>query len=134
MVKIVVDIAPMGAVRMTQRGKFAKPLPQRYMRYKQVIGWAAREQIKQPLNGPLRVKMAFYYPIPMSFTKAKKADAKAGLILPEVKPDLDNVVKGCFDALNSIAWKDDKQVVEESSIKRYSENPRIEIEIEEVVS
>ena len=134
MVKISVDIIPMGAVRMTQRGKFVKPLPQRYLRYKQTIGWAAREKIKHPLEGPIAVKMRFYYPLPMNMKKADRAAALDGRILPQVKPDIDNVIKGCFDSLNGIAWKDDKQVVKEYSEKFYSDQPRIEIEIEEVVS
>lgn len=121
----------MGAVRMTQRGKHIKPYAQRYLNYKKYIGWAVKDQIKQAIEGPISVKLKFYYPIPQRFNKAEKAEARAGTKRPVVQPDLDNVVKGCFDALNGIAWKDDNQVVEESSGKWYSDHPRIEIEIEE---
>ncbi|RCW44236.1 RusA family crossover junction endodeoxyribonuclease [Paenibacillus prosopidis] len=130
--KITVDITPMGAVRMTGRGKFVKTDAQRYLAYKTRIGWAAREHIKVAIDGPVSVKLRFYYPIPKDWSKAKKAEAREGTRRPIVKPDIDNVVKGCFDALNGIAWKDDNRVVEESSSKWYSDQPRIEIEIEEV--
>lgn len=128
---ITIDITPMGAVRMTARGKFVKANAQRYLAYKSRIGWAAREHIKTAIEGPVSVKMRFFYPIPKDWSKAKKTEAREGTRRPIVKPDIDNCVKGCFDALNKIAWKDDNLVVEESSSKWYSDKPRIEIEIEE---
>lgn len=47
--------------------------------------------------------------------------------------DLDNLVKLAQDALNSIAWKDDRQIVSLAATKDIDrENYRTEIEIEEV--
>lgn len=129
--RITVDITPMGSVRMTRRGKFTNTYAQRYLAYKSRIGWAAREHIKVAIDAPVSVDMKFYYPIPQSWSKADKTAAREGTKRPIVKPDIDNVVKGCFDALNGIAWKDDNRVVEESSSKWYSDRPRIEIEIKE---
>ena len=130
--KITVGIAPMGAVRMTGRGKYVRPEAQRYLNYKKYIGWAVKDQIKEVIEGPIKVNLRFYYPIPQKFSKKDKAAAIEGTKRPIVKPDIDNCVKGCFDALNKIAWKDDNQVVEQSSSKWYSDRPRIEIEIEEL--
>jgi Holliday junction resolvase RusA-like endonuclease len=45
------------------------------------------------------------------------------------KPDLDNLVKFVKDCLNGIAWKDDAQVVTLAATKKYDENPRTMIEI-----
>lgn len=129
--KITIDVIPQGAVRMTNRSKWVNAYAQRYMNYKKMIGWAVREHIKTAIDAPVSVRMRFYYPIPKSWSKADKENARAGRKRPVVKPDIDNVVKGCFDALNGIAWKDDNRVVEESSSKWYSDTPRIEIEIEE---
>lgn len=131
MIKLTIGISPMGAVRTTQRGKWVKTDAQRYMTYKKTIEWAAKEHIKTVIDAPVSVRMRFYYPIPQSFTKADKKAAREGRKRPIVKPDIDNVVKGCFDALNGIAWKDDNRVVSEQSEKWYSDHPRIEIEIEE---
>jgi Holliday junction resolvase RusA-like endonuclease len=130
--KITVDIAPMGAVRVTQRSKWVNTASLRYMNYKKTIGWAVREHIKTAIDAPVSVSMKFYYPIPKSWSKAAKEEARDGIRRPMVKPDLDNVVKGCFDALNGIAWIDDNRVVQEISSKWYSDQPRIEINIEVV--
>ena len=53
----------------------------------------------------------------------------AHLVKPLVKPDLDNIAKGICDALNGIAWKDDKQITDLYVGKRYDENPRVEVDI-----
>ena len=47
--------------------------------------------------------------------------------------DLDNLVKTVADALNGIAWKDDRQIVWLGALKAVDrENPRTEVEISEV--
>lgn len=132
MIKIIADIAPMGAVRMTQRSKFVSTAAQRYLTYKRYLAYSAKEVVKQPVTGAVKVTMAFYYPVPVSWSEKKRTAALAGDLLPEVKPDIDNVIKGVFDALNGVAWADDKQVVQESSSKRYSDKPRLEIVVEAV--
>ena len=50
-----------------------------------------------------------------------------------VKPDIDNLLKFVLDALNGIAYVDDKQVAFCSAKKRYtdSHDPRTIVEIEE---
>jgi Holliday junction resolvase RusA-like endonuclease len=46
------------------------------------------------------------------------------------KVDLDNLIKGCTDPLNGIAWDDDCQIVEQHAYKQVDKtNPRAEIEI-----
>lgn len=52
-----------------------------------------------------------------------------GKIYPLVKPDIDNCIKSIMDALNGVAYKDDKQVVLVRSIKRYGEHPQTIIDI-----
>lgn len=54
--------------------------------------------------------------------------------LPTIKPDTSNYIKSFEDALNGIVWKDDSQITDIHAYKRYSENPRIELEIEEIES
>ena len=48
-------------------------------------------------------------------------------------PDLDNLKKFVLDVLNEIVWRDDSQIVQLSGAKEYSENPRTEIIIEEII-
>lgn len=132
MIEFTVNIKPMGAVRMTQRSKWENPTAQRYLSYKSVIGMEARKHIKIPLSGPVQAIISFYYPIPKSWSKKDQEKARSGEIVPTVKPDLDNCVKGVYDALNKIAWKDDNLVIATTARKYYSDKPRIEIMIEEV--
>lgn len=82
-----------------------------------------------PLTGPLSVAVYAYMPIPKSFSKKKRAEALAGLIRPEVKPDWDNIAK-CSDAFNGIVWGDDASVVDGFVRKAYAETPALVFRIE----
>lgn len=128
--KMVFQITPQGAVRMTQRGKWTSLPAQRYLNYKKEIAWEAKQHIREPIETAVRVKLGFIYPIPGSWSKVRRQRAMDNLILPKVKPDIDNVIKGVFDALNGIAWKDDNLVVNVEASKRYGKQAHIEIEIE----
>ena len=57
---------------------------------------------------------------PASWSQKKQRAALAGQAFPTSKPDVDNVVKGIFDACNEVVWKDDKQVVDVAISKRYA--------------
>jgi Holliday junction resolvase RusA-like endonuclease len=54
------------------------------------------------------------------------------IIRPTKKPDADNIAKIVCDALNGIAFLDDKQIVDARITKWYSDTPRIEIIIQEI--
>ena len=47
-------------------------------------------------------------------------------------PILDNVVKIIADSLNQVAYRDDTQIVDCQCRKFYSDNPRVEVIIQEV--
>jgi Holliday junction resolvase RusA-like endonuclease len=82
-----------------------------------------------PDNSFIAVKVVAYYPIPKSATKAQLAAMQAGKIFPSRKPDIDNVLKVVLDALNGVAYKDDSRVVCVEAEKKYSFEPRLEIEV-----
>ena len=48
-----------------------------------------------------------------------------GKILPTKKPDCDNIAKIICDALNGVAYDDDKQIVALKVTKIYSAEPRV---------
>ncbi|MCM3425595.1 RusA family crossover junction endodeoxyribonuclease [Bacillus paralicheniformis] len=129
MITLNIPVEPMGAVRMTGRGKFVKPNAKRYLSYKDFIKFKAKEQLKgqEFFTGPIEVEILFLMPIPKSWAKWKKRVAPGKR--HTVKPDIDNLIKGVFDALNQIAWMDDNQVSEVTACKRYSENPGITVRI-----
>lgn len=72
---------------------------------------------------PLRMQIVIMMPIPKGFSKAKHERAIRGVIRPIVKPDCDNLAKNINDALNGIAYPDDKQIVDLIVNKYYAESP-----------
>lgn len=83
---------------------------------------------RAPLSGALALVMSAVFPIPESWSKAKKRDAAAGLLRPTGKPDCDNILKQ-IDGLNGIIFRDDAQIVEATVTKQYGDQPRLTIEV-----
>lgn len=87
-----------------------------------------------PMSGQVRVSFKFYKTPPKNTPQWQLPLMENGLLRPNKSPDLDNYVKFALDALNGIIWEDDRFIVEMHSVKLYSlDNPRIEIQVEEIV-
>ena len=82
-----------------------------------------------PLEGPVEMDVLIYFPIPKSASKAKARDMRWQRILPTKRPDCTNVLKAVEDALNGLAYRDDAQIVMETVIKQYDDQPRIEVKV-----
>lgn len=80
---------------------------------------------------PLSVHIVAYFGIPKSFPKYKRAQALSNIIKP-TKKDIDNICKVVLDGLQGVAYNNDSYVTDLVCRKRYSEWPRVEIEIKEV--
>ena len=89
---------------------------------------------QQKLDGAISQTVNAYYPIPKSTSKKKRLLMIEGKIRPTVKPDYDNIEKNFSDALESIAFNNDNQIVSSRFDKWYSENPRCEIELKELAN
>lgn len=61
-----------------------------------------------------------YFEIPKSYVKGKRLACEHNINRPDKKPDIDNILKVVLDALNKVAYEDDKQVVEVRCRKWYS--------------
>lgn len=87
------------------------------------------ERTAWPAQGAVNVTIDIARDVPKSFSQKKAAEALNGQHFPTTKPDVDNTVKGIFDALNGIVWKDDSQVVRLFVTKGYSRQPRVIVNI-----
>lgn len=96
---------------------------------KQVIASWAIEAGAQLTSGPVLLHVNAYLGIPQSASKKRQAAMLAGDELPTKKPDFDNIQKLIGDALNGVVWRDDVQITDAVFRKRWSDQPRIEIEI-----
>lgn len=85
-----------------------------------------------PAGIPLKMLITAYFAIPKSATVKASEEMIKGLIRPLKRPDADNIAKAICDALNGVAYADDKQIVRLTVAKYYSIWPRVEIEIDEV--
>lgn len=83
----------------------------------------------KPLDGAVKIKIDAYFTIPKSASKKKKEAMITGAIRPTKKPDCDNIAKIICDALNGLAYLDDKQIVELTVNKFYSDIPRVVVAI-----
>ena len=119
-----------GRPRAARRGKhITLYTPEKTAAYESTVALAASQAMNgQPLiAGPVDVIMHMVMPIPTSWSKRKQDEALAGTLMPTTKPDMDNVVKAVFDAVNGVVWNDDTQVVGLQVLKRYGATPCVRV-------
>lgn len=109
--------------------------PQKTLAYEGLVAHCgAVAMAGQPLvEGPVELRMLIDVQIPASWSKKKQAQALAGEILPTTKPDVDNVIKAIGDGLNGVVWKDDVQITDVITRKRYAEKPQVRVMVRPAV-
>jgi Holliday junction resolvase RusA-like endonuclease len=117
-------------------GAGKKPVPMLYtpketVEYEQRVAHEAAMSMRgaELFAGPVEMKLQIFMPIPASYTKAKKAAARLGKLVPTKKPDLDNILKAICDAFNGVVWIDDTQVVDCHVTKRFGDNPCVMVQV-----
>lgn len=85
-------------------------------------------------DGNVLANITAYFPIPKGTPKKTVKGMLEGNIRPAKKPDTDNIAKIILDSLNGLAYHDDSQVVELRISKLYAEEPRVEVELEDIVN
>ncbi len=124
---------PKARARVTMRGGFARAYtPKKTADYESVVASFARTAARSLITGPVSLEIEFRLPIPMSWSKKRKAAVLRGEEFPVSKPDLDNLVKSVKDGMNGIVWKDDSQVVVMKVIKVYSENIGCDVYVRQI--
>jgi Holliday junction resolvase RusA-like endonuclease len=81
-----------------------------------------------PFDGPIDLRYGAFFEVPASWSGVKRRRALADQIRPTVRPDFDNLMKQ-VDAFKSIVWRDDWQATDVFFWKRYSDQPRVVIEV-----
>lgn len=130
--KFTIPITPVGQMRArhSRRGTYKDPKQRQREEHLNLL--IKRYRPPEPLKGPLLMGARVYLPIPKSKTKKWKEQARAGLIRPVVKPDLDNAMKHLKDCMEQMGFfGNDMQIVGylPETGKYYSDNPRWEIEL-----
>lgn len=120
-------------VRNKYTGKVHSYTPEKTQSYEDLIRWSFKEAGGEYMGEKtLRVDIAAYFPIPQSFSKTKRQQAFTGVLKPTKKPDCDNILKVVLDALNGVAYHDDKQVTGVSCNKLYSDTGSLTITLLEL--
>ena len=117
-----------GAVKVSMHGTFAhKFMPKKT---RNAIQDARAQIVSQlpkdfkPMEGPLRIQIIVGRTRPKSAPKRVKHAA--------TRPDLDNYLKLIFDAMNSVVFRDDGQIVAITAVKHFSDKPGIDITVQDV--
>ena len=123
--------------RATRMGKGIRLYdPKKVTVFKRKLGMLAKQQMLDrgldPFDGPLEVCMEFYRPVQASLSRKERDRRLSGVHRPTFKPDLSNYIKALEDGLNGIIWIDDNRIVQIVAEKKYSDHPRIVIEVNKV--
>jgi Holliday junction resolvase RusA-like endonuclease len=107
--------------------------PKETIQYENWVKACYIEQCGKRHEGEIIAVIRAYYSIAKSASKKKRELMINQKIKPTKKPDLDNIAKAILDSLNKIGFDDDSQIVELRVSKYYSEEPRVELELYEVI-
>lgn len=114
-----------GRPRVTRTGRAYTP--ERTKEWEEFVAWeykkAQAEGRANPLieSEPVRAFLGFFYQVPKSYSAKRRIACQNGSEAFTKHPDLDNLAKAILDALNGIAYKDDRQVVDLQCVKGYSD-------------
>ncbi|HBF4872503.1 RusA family crossover junction endodeoxyribonuclease [Clostridioides difficile] len=132
-VNFVIDGEPVGKER--PRFNLATKrtyTPNKTKNYEDYIKYMYQSKVKHCFEGYIKMTLRCYYSIAKSNSKKVKEQKRNNVLRPSKKPDIDNVVKIIADSLNEIAYKDDTQIVEVVASKHFSDEPRVEVILEDI--
>jgi Holliday junction resolvase RusA-like endonuclease len=124
-----------GRPKFLRQGNFVRTYsPETTVNYENWVKICFQEAKQEKLadNFQLSATIKCYFGIPKSVTKKNKESCLNGGLRPTKKPDIDNIAKIILDALNGLAYTDDKNIVDCKIEKWFAEEPRVEVEIWEI--
>ena len=128
--EVLGEVIGKGRPRFTRSGRTYTP--KKTLDYEREIKIAYTSKYTYLSKRSLRIKICAYLEVTKSHSKVKKQKMLANELQCTKKPDADNIVKVVLDALNKVAYQDDTQVVELVAIKRWSNESRLKVIIEEI--
>jgi Holliday junction resolvase RusA-like endonuclease len=122
MLKFQINVRPQPKERSRTAKRGHHYTPQRTVNFELLVAMEFRRQYPghKPMAGPLGLCVVAKYKRPKT---AKKGFWHTG------PGDLDNIVKAIKDALNRVAWLDDRQVAKLEAEKHWGDSDRIEVSI-----
>lgn len=120
---------PMPRPQVGRKGIYY-PNSREVIAYKEELRFSAKNEMKRTgiriINDPVLVKLEFVFP------RIQKLPKLGGRVPHPVRPDVDNLEKAVFDALNKVVWKDDSQIFTCQSTKWYAsdgEKPSVLVKV-----
>lgn len=103
---------PKRTAKMITVGKYPRMLKNEKTRiFENAISLICRNEYRDaPLSCPVKIDIKFFMTRPKTVKKQ----------LPDVKPDLSNLIKSLEDGCNGILWEDDSQICQITASKEYS--------------
>lgn len=123
-----------GRPRFTKVGNFLRTYtPKETLNYETYIKMCYIEAANGTVfDGAVEAEINCVFGIPKSTSKAQRDKMLKGNVPCMKHLDADNIAKSVLDSINTIAYKDDKQVVKLLVTKAYGETPRVDVRIAEI--
>ena len=124
--KIIINVEPMGAVRCNRSVRWKKTERQeRYFAYKDQVRAAAEKAAKEsPVPVPDKLRITAFIAMPDSWSNKKRSEMTG---MPHrQRPDADNILKGVKDAI----WQEDGAIWNESCKKFWCRKGDARLELE----
>jgi len=121
-----------GRPRFARAGAFVRTYtPEKTARTEELIKMIFAQQYPGhvPTGNGVTMAVRAYFPIPKSASKRLRERMTKENFPFLHKSDADNILKLCADALNGLAYEDDRQIYGAEVWKYYSPRPRLEIDI-----
>lgn len=101
--------------------------PAKTVAYEGLIAHAAAQvmQGSPPWTSPVALHVDIVHGVPPSWSRRKRESALRGELVPTRIPDADNVIKAIGDGCNGVIWRDDRQIVRLSVVRRFGERPGV---------
>ena len=109
-------------------GKARAFSPEENRSFEQKVAELARPMFPAPIEGPVKLRIIAVFEVPRSWSNKRQAAALGGYHTQ--KPDRDNIEKAVQDGLNRIAWRDDGQVADGRSVKRWGRYSETIVQVE----